>query len=222
MELNGRVRNYWNEIGPTKSFAHPIDVETLKRWVQPDSRILDYGCGYGRAVGILAAAGFKNLMGLDPAPAMIAAAHRNHPSIAFDVLTDPSEISLPDASVDALLLIAVLTCIPESTAQRRTIAGITRVLRPGGILYVSDMGLQTDARNLERYARGEAKYGVYGVFDLDEGITVRHHHSAWIESLLSDYEVLVVKDVEAQTMNGNAAKLFQLFARRASANVGTK
>ena len=48
---------YWNEIGPTKSFAHPIDVETLKRWVQPDSRILDYGCGYGRAVSILAAAG---------------------------------------------------------------------------------------------------------------------------------------------------------------------
>ncbi len=207
---------YWNEIGPTKSFAHPIHVETLKRWVEPRSRILDYGCGYGRAVGILAAAGFQNLIGLDPASAMIAAARRNHPSIAFGVLTDPTEIPLPDASVDAVLLIAVLTCIPESAAQRRTIESITRVLRPGGILYVSDMRLQTDARNLERYARDERKYGVYGVFDLDEGITVRHHHKAWIESLLSDYEVLVIDDVEAQTMNGNAAKLFQLFARRAA------
>ncbi len=208
--------DYWNEVGPTKSFAHPIDVETLQLWVRPDSRILDYGCGYGRASGILAAAGFKNLIGMDPAPAMIAAARRNHPSIAFDVLTDPPEIALPDASVDAVLLIAVLTCIPESAAQRRTIAGITRVLRPGGLLYVSDMGLQTDARNLERYARDEAKYGVYGVFDLDEGITVRHHHSAWIESLLSEYDVLKLNDVEAQTMNGNAAKLFQLFGKHAS------
>lgn len=217
MELNGQAANYWNEIGPTKSFAHPIDVEALKRWVQPDGRILDYGCGYGRVTGILAGSGFKNLIGVDPAPAMIAAARRNHPSIAFEVLADPPEIALPNASVDAVLLVAVLTCIPESAAQRRTIEGISRVLRPGGILYVSDMRLQTDARNLERYARDESKYGVYGVFDLDEGITVRHHHSAWIESLLSDYEVLVLHDVEAQTMNGNAAKLFQLFARRASA-----
>jgi SAM-dependent methyltransferase len=205
--------DYWNEIGPAKSFAHPIDVETLKRWVQPQGKILDYGCGYGRAAGILSAAGFKNLIGLDPASAMIAAARRSHPGLDFQVQTDPTEILLPDASVDAVLLIAVLTCIPESAAQLRTIAGITRVLRPGGILYVSDMGLQTDARNLERYARDEAKYGLYGVFDLDEGITVRHHHSSWIESLFIGYEVLSAYDVDVLTMNGNPAKVFQRLGR---------
>jgi SAM-dependent methyltransferase len=206
--------NYWNEIGPTKTFAHPIDVDALKRWLQPESRILDYGCGYGRATGILYSAGFQNLIGLDPAPAMIAAARRSHPTLIFEVQTDPPEIPLPDASVEAVLLIAVLTCIPESERQRRTLAGITRVLRPGGLIYVSDMWLQTDPRNLERYARDEQKYGTYGIFDLD-GVVFRHHERSWIESLFDEYQALSVRDIEARTMNGNPAKIFQWFGRKA-------
>jgi hypothetical protein len=39
--------DYWNRLGPTKSFHHPVNLKRLAQWAAPDDRILDYGCGYG-------------------------------------------------------------------------------------------------------------------------------------------------------------------------------
>jgi len=39
--------DYWNNVGPTKPFAHPVNIEELSRWLSPAGRILDYGCGKG-------------------------------------------------------------------------------------------------------------------------------------------------------------------------------
>jgi len=76
------------------------------------------------------------------------------------------------------------------------------------------MWLQTDPRNLERYERDVRKYGIYGVFELPEGVTVRHHDRQWIESLLHGYELLALDEVEVQTMNGNPTSAFQWFGRK--------
>ena len=54
------------------------------------------------------------------------------------------------ASFDAILLLAILTCIPDDQGQALLIAGLRRLLRPGRVLY-SDMPLQSDRRNLTRY-----------------------------------------------------------------------
>ena len=62
---------YWNRVGPTKPLAHPVNIAQLSRWAPPPSRILDYGCGYGRALGFLQSKGYRNLIGVDPAAAMI-------------------------------------------------------------------------------------------------------------------------------------------------------
>src|SRR5262249_52528121 len=160
--------DYWNEVGPTKPCAHPINIAQLSRWVSPTSRILDYGCGFGRVLGLLRENGYSNLIGVDPAAAMIAAARQKFPGIPFDRLDDYRQINLPDVSVDAVLLFTVLTCVPTNEGQRSIITEITRVLRPGGLLYISDMFLQSDSRNVERYVRDEKKYGIYGIFDLSE------------------------------------------------------
>jgi SAM-dependent methyltransferase len=202
---------YWDRVGPTKSFGHPVNIERLRNWLKPASRIVDYGCGYGRASGILREHGFTNVAGVDPAPAMIAAARARFPEIEFQALDDFRKIPLPDASADAVLILAVLTCIPRNDAQRAVIDEVTRVLRPGGLLYISDMWLQTDTRNTERYARDARKYGLYGVFDLTEGVTVRHHDRNWTESLLERYECLALDEIAIQTMNGHAASGFQWF-----------
>jgi SAM-dependent methyltransferase len=207
--------DYWNRIGPTKPFAHPVNVERLRQWALPGCRILDYGCGYGRALEILNANGYRDLIGVDPAPAMIAAARQNHPSISFDVLSDYRRANLPDESVDAVLLFAVLTSVPTDDGQRAIIAEITRLLRMGGVLYISDMWLQKDSRNVERYIEGEKKYGTYGMFDLSEGVTVRHHDPAWIGTLTRDYDLLALEDIPVHTMNGHSATAFQWFGRKA-------
>jgi len=206
--------NYWNEIGPTKFFAHPINIERLRRWVTPTGRILDYGCGYGRALGFLHANGYMNLIGVDPAPAMITAARQRFPAISFDALDHYQNVNLPDASIDAVLLFAVLTSVPTNEGQRAIVSEITRVLRAGGLLYISDMFLQTDSRNLERYTRDEKKYGIYGIFDLNDGVTVRHHDRAWIETLTKDFERLSLDEISVKTMNGHPASAFQWFGKK--------
>jgi ubiquinone/menaquinone biosynthesis C-methylase UbiE len=152
--------------------------------------------------------GYEHLIGLDFSPAMIEAARAQYPEIQFEVV-ESSTIPLPDASVDGVLLFSVLTCIPTDEGQRTLLKEVHRVLNRGGLLYISDLWLQADERNVARYERDEQKYGIYGVFDLPEGVTVRHHDPKWIESLTSDFEMVAIDDVEVVTMNGNPAKAFQ-------------
>jgi SAM-dependent methyltransferase len=206
--------DYWNNVGPTKPLAHPVNLEQLGRYVQPSSRILDYGCGYGRALGTLQANAYTNLTGIDPARGMIAAARKNCPSIRFDVAEDYRRVNFPDASFDAVLLFAVLTSVPTDEGQRAIFSEIERLLSPNGILYISDMWLQKDARNIDRYVEGEKKYGIYGMFDLSDGATVRHHDPAWIETLTDGFETLHLEEIPVSTMNGNPATAFQWFGRK--------
>ena len=209
MDLDHQL-DYWNTEGPQKPFAHPLNLQRLSEWLSPDSRILDFGCGYGRSLGELSKAGYRNLIGFDFSPAMIAAARARFPEITFDE-TQSSNIPLPDASVAGALLFSVLTCVPTDDGQRAIVRELRRVLRPGGLLYISDLWLQKDERNLARYARDEPKYGTYGVFDLPEGVTVRHNEPKWIQTLTRDFETVALDDIEVVTMNGNRAKAFQWF-----------
>lgn len=101
--------------------------------------------------------------------------------------------------------------MPTDNGQRALVKEIGRVLKPEGLLYVSDLWLQTDERNLKRYVRDQEKYGIYGVFDLTEGVTVRHHDPEWIQTLTSDFETVALDQINVVTMNGNPAKAFQWF-----------
>ena len=198
---------YWNTEGTQKSFQHPLNLQRISQRLLADDRILDFGCGYGRCLGELFNSGYRNLIGIDFSPAMIATARAQYPEITFQVVQS-LPIPLPAESVDGALLFSVLTCVPTDEGQRAIIKELRRVLRPGGLLYLSDLTLQTDERNLARYARDQAKYGTYGVFDLPEGVTVRHHDPGWIETLTTDFEMVVLDHIEVLTMNGNPAKGF--------------
>ena len=205
--------DYWNREGPNKPFGHPLNLERLRQWLSPGRRILDLGCGSGRALGLLFESGYKNLIGFDPAPAMVAAARERFPAINFEELSS-ARVPLEDASVDATLLFSVLTCVPTDDGQRALVKEVRRLLRPRGIFYISDLWLQTDQRNIERYNRDEPKYGTYGVFDLPEGVTVRHHDPLWIETLMDDFDTLALDQIDVVTMNGNSAKGFQWFGAK--------
>ena len=209
IDLNSQYE-YWNTTGTQKSFAHPVNLRRVRQWISDEGCILDFGCGYGRVLGELYKEGYDKLIGLDFSPAMIAAARAQYPEIAFEQI-ESLTIPLPDKSVDGVLLFSVLTCIPTDEGQRELLKEVNRVLNRGGLLYISDLWLQTDERNLTRYARDEQKYGIYGVFDLPEGVTVRHHDPKWIETLTSDFTMVALDELEVVTMNGNPAKAFQWF-----------
>ena len=108
------------------------------------------------------------------------------------------------------------SCIPLDEEQRDLLREISRVLRPGGLLYISDLLLNRDLRNLERYDRyaGEyGTYGIYGIFELTEGVVVRHHRKEWIEELTGSFDHLEFEPFEVRTMNGNKSEAFQYLCR---------
>jgi SAM-dependent methyltransferase len=217
-----RQIDYWDRIGPGKPFGHPVNIERLRQWLSPKHRILDFGCGYGRVLGLLHRSGYQNLMGVDQAPTMIAAARESFPGMTFERLVSSPRLDLPDASMDATLLFAVLTCVPTDTGQRTIVRELERVLRPGGLLYISDLWLQADERNVQRYVRDEPKYGTYGVFDLPEGVTLRHHNRTWIDELTQDFEPVALDDIDVPTMNGHSARGFQLFGLKTGGMQGAR
>jgi SAM-dependent methyltransferase len=206
--------DYWNRIGPTKPFAHPVNLARLADHLGPGARILDFGCGYGRVAGFLWSQGYRNVIGVDPAPAMVEAARARFPELEFQVLADAPHVGLPDASVEAMLLFSVLTCVPGDGGQRAIIQEASRVLAPGGLLYISDLWLQSDSRNIARYEASQPRHGVYGIFDLPEGVTVRHHDRDWIDALTGGYERVALDEFRLPTMNGHTADGFQWFGRK--------
>jgi SAM-dependent methyltransferase len=109
--------------------------------------------------------------------------------------------------------VAVLNCIPADAGQERAVAEVRRVLRPGGVLFVSDYPLQTDERSLARYRRFASEPGAYGTFRADGGV-FRHLDLRRLPRLLADFTVVRQWAVRVHTMGGNEAEAFQLAARR--------
>jgi ubiquinone/menaquinone biosynthesis C-methylase UbiE len=175
--------------------------------------ILDYGCGYGRTLSDLSAAGYGNTVGADSSEGMLTRCRQLLPHQSL-ILTDGHTLPFKDNSFGAVLIFALLTCIPFDIAQRAIISEIERVLNPNGLLYISDLLLNGDARNRTRYERFVEAYGTYGIFELPEGVVVRHHAKEWIEELTSSFEQLEYEPFSVVTMNGNPSAAFQYLGRR--------
>ena len=204
---------YWNSVGLNKTFRHPVEYGWLDQ-LDRTARILDYGCGHGRLAGLLHEHGFTAVEGVDFAPAMIEAARQDNPGIRFTVLSDPPSLPFADGTFDAVTLFAVLTCIPSEAEQREVIAELRRVLRGGGLLYLSDLCVQSDDRTRARYEQHVEKYGTYGIFETDDGAVCRHNSRETLDELLEDFSVVTSRDIAITSMNGSPTQATQVLARK--------
>ncbi len=209
--MHGRQLAYWNGMGAAKAFAHPLRLDWLSG-LGGQARILEYGCGYGRNLQALHEQGCRNLVGVDFAGAMIERGVQLHPHLDLRK-TDGLPLAEPDGAFDAVLLFAVLTCIPSDEDQQALVDELKRLLRPDGLLYVSDYPLQTDERNLARYREGSARHSVYGVFDHPDGAVFRHHAPGRLQTLLSRFDWLECEEIDTVTLSGQPARAVQLLAR---------
>ncbi|SDT80484.1 Methyltransferase domain-containing protein [Actinoplanes derwentensis] len=205
-------RHFWETAGAAKTFTHPIDFAWLSR-LPSSARIIDYGCGYGRITGQVQQQGFARIEGVDTSAHLIERARQSHPTLTFRALPNPPALPYPDTSVDAILLFAVLTCIPTDAGQQNLVTELSRVLRPGGLLYVSDLLLQTDQRSQARYQQHAETYGNYGVFETHDGAICRHHTADWLQNLLLDgFTIDTTRQITVETMNANSANALQILA----------
>jgi len=99
-------------------------------------RCLDVGCGGGRWSRWLAAHGAL-VTGIDPTPAMLAAARASSPGLDLRRMS-ATAIELPAESFDLVLAVTVMQhLLPDE--QERAAQQICRVLRPGARLFVLDL-----------------------------------------------------------------------------------
>jgi len=204
--------DYWNRVAPEKRFSHPLRLEWLLQHLRPQARVLDYGCGYGRLLNQLSKAGYGNAVGMDFSDKMLLQCRSQFPHLTL-VRNDGLTLPFRDRAFEAVLLFTVLTCIPSDDDQRALLTEVRRILRPKGILYISDLLINTDVRNLKRYERDAEQFGVYGAFALPEGVIVRHHRKEWIEQLTRTFTCLAFEHFKATTMNGNPSAAFQYLGR---------
>lgn len=212
-----KQKEYWNDVSEKKEFTTPFQAEEFSKYVTKDSYILDVGCGYGRTLDELYRNGYRNLIGIDFSSGMIERGKQQFPYLDLRVKGD-AEIALPDASVDAVILFAVLTCIQTNEEQEQLLSEIKRVLKPQGILYVNDFLLNTDDRNLSRYEKFKETYGIYGVFELPEGAVCRHHDEVWVKQLLKDFSERKYEHLTYTTMNGHKSNGFYFIGELSNAS----
>lgn len=204
---------YWDRVAWEKTCTLPLDFDLLLTQVQSDQAVLDYGCGYGRTCQGLVQHGFTKVYGVDVSREMIARGKKEYPELDLTYF-DGTHLPYEKNFFDAVLLVGVLTSIPDDDAQRQVLQNIDYLLKPGGLLGICDFPLQMNQRNFDRYQKYREKFGTYGVFELEEGVVLRHHDMNWIESLTASYEQIHLSRPQVTTMNGHQALAFQYFGRK--------
>jgi len=207
------TKDYWNKVADIKQFTHNLLINEISDKINNNSKILDVGCGYGRTLNEFYRHNYYNLTGIDFSENMILRAQKLFPKIRFNVMPD-NQIPFNDNTFDCVILFAVLTCIIKNQDQEKIINEIYRVLKPKGLIYISDYLLNTDSRNIERYEKYKNKYENYGTFEIEQNGIVRHHDRIWIKKLTSKFTEINYKEIVHTTMNGNKSNGFYFIGEK--------
>ena len=131
--------------------------------------IVDVGCGVGRWVEPLLALGYE-VIGIEPAPGMIAELRRADHGQAFRLISEPMEtVQLPDGSAGMVLALGSLQYSTDPEAMVRRFASW---VRPGGsVMVLADslvalvIELLRDEKYEEAMQRLRTRIGVWVVED---------------------------------------------------------
>lgn len=113
-------------LAPKRRIWEVLCRDFFSRWVDPDSTILDLGCGYGEFINNIEARR-KFAVDLNPdTPGFL------RPEVSF-IRADASRIDqLPDASLDTVFTSNFLEHLPDKAVLKAVLAEVGRLLRPGG------------------------------------------------------------------------------------------
>lgn len=206
-------KKIWDDLAYSKEFTTPLHSELLDKYLDKEAHILDVGCGYGRTLDQLQKLGYTNLFGIDFSEKMIERAKAQFPSLNVNVQRNKT-LNFPDNTFDAVFLFAVLTCITTDEEQEFLLNESKRILKPGGIIYINDFLLNEDERNCSRYDCFYKKYKIYGIFELPEGLTLRHHSMEWIKKCISPFKCMQFKTTSFPTMNGHFSNAYYFIGKK--------
>lgn len=204
---------YWNEIGSKKVFEDPLYLDRLEKYLNKRDVIVEFGCGYGRMLAKLREAGYEHLVGYDFAPNMVERGKKEHPELNLRVM-EGNRIPESSGSVDSVIMATVLCCIVDDDKQRKVIDEVERILKPKGVLYLTDFLISGHPKYVPQYAKGLEEFNKWGIYTTSENLRVRHMTSAHIMKLLERFDIQWFEQFDFKTMNNNPARTFHCIARK--------
>ncbi len=139
-----RIQAYFSDPKTVEHYVRSVaniglwesEKTVFTKWLNPDHRILDLGCGAGRIALGLWKLGFPFVEGADVSEAMVGEAANIADCLGAEIefgCEDATQLSYEDNRFDAVLFgFNGLMQIPGRENRRQAMIEIRRVVRPGG------------------------------------------------------------------------------------------
>jgi len=148
--------SYEDDMGDHGGPAETVAV--LARYVSPEARILDAGCGTGLGGQLMAARGFAHLDGLDLSAGMLREAAKKgcYTALHRQALGEP--LDLPTAGYDAVMAVGVFA---RGHAPSRSLSELIRITKPGGYVIFTlrpEFMMGTDFKDTMEHLTGSGRW----------------------------------------------------------------
>jgi SAM-dependent methyltransferase len=167
------IREHWvsqattHGLRPTSSWsdwrAIELEIDAISRFLAPGQDVLDAGCATGYSTARYATVTDGHVLGIDYVPEMVEHAVERRRSLPEEIgsrlefrVGDVRELALADESFDRVISTRVVINLGERNEQSRALHEYGRVLRPGGLLLLSEATLQ----GLERLNALRSEWGL--------------------------------------------------------------
>jgi len=186
----------WNKVAGQVNFNLEMDWDNFQELIELKAKVLDFGCGYGRIVDQLNQRGYSDVVGIDPSHAMIERGCRMFPKLSLLHSAVPNA-SFYNHSFDAIIACAVFTSIPSSEERQAAAGEITRLLKPGGLLHLSE------------FCASEER-----IFMSTLGVPMRYSTPEVLQRLFEGFEPVHSEVIDANTMGGKPESSYRAFVRK--------
>lgn len=129
--------------------AIELEIEAISRSIDRGVDVLDAGCATGYSTARYAALTDAPVLGVDYVPEMIAYALERRNALSVDVqsrlefrLGDARDLEFDDETFDRVISTRVVINLGDRAEQARALREYARVLRPGGLLLLSEATVQ--------------------------------------------------------------------------------
>lgn len=186
----------WDSVAARVNFNLKISTDDFIVSVPFESKILDFGCGYGRITKQILDLGYREVIGIDSSKEMVSRGLSECPELDLRYLS-AEVLPFPDGEFDSIVLCAVLTCIPEQSCRNNILSELHRVLKPQGIIYLAE------------FCSDQSLH-----FGSGTGVSMWHSSKAEFEALLTNFNIESSTLVDNSTMSGHKSKAIHIIARK--------
>jgi len=155
-QILSEINKDYNAVAERFSRARPRmwpEMEFLfGKYINAGDKILDLGCGNGRAYPFVSGKG-AFYTGVDFSEKLLKIAREKYPEADFQI-GDALDLPLPDNSFSKILSVSVLHHIPSRELRQKFLKECRRILKPEGLLLLTAWNLWQNRRGRIKILKG--------------------------------------------------------------------